>query len=280
MTYFGVLLTFVLPPLITLAVFVPGADWRRLFTRPSRINWPPYTALLAHVLIALAYTSPWDNYLVASTVWWYDPSLVTGITIGWVPIEEYTFFILQTLLTGLWTVALLRLPLRKRPSRVASARVSAQIRWRASLAMAIFWFISVALLAGGWTSVTYLGLILIWAIPPVILQVAFGADILWKRRGILALAILIPTAYLWLVDAYAIRSGTWTIDPTQTTGLGLHIFPGSLLPLEEMLFFLATNVIVAFGITLMLASDSRSRLAEFKTILTSLTGERKDSPST
>jgi hypothetical protein len=42
---------------------------------------------------------------------------------------------------------------------------------------------------------------------------------------------------------------------------------------------LATNVIVAFGITLMVASDSRSRLAEFKAILTTTTGQTKDSPS-
>ena len=31
-----------------------------------------------------------------------DPNLVTGLTIGWVPIEEYTFFIVQPILAGLW----------------------------------------------------------------------------------------------------------------------------------------------------------------------------------
>src|SRR5512142_2737525 len=52
--------------------------------------------------IALIYTTPWDNYLVANRIWWYHPDLVTGITIGWVPIEEYTFFLLQPLMSGLW----------------------------------------------------------------------------------------------------------------------------------------------------------------------------------
>lgn len=278
MTYFGILLTFVLPPLVLLAVFVPGADWRALFKRPRQINWAPYAALLVHVLIALTYTTPWDNYLVANRVWWYDPALVTGITLGWVPIEEYTFFILQTLLTGLWTLALLRLPQSDRAAALP-APAAARLRWIGALALALLWLASIVLLAGGWTPGAYLGLILVWAIPPVILQFAFGADILWRRRGVLALAVLIPTAYLWLVDAYAIRGGTWSIDPAQTTGLGLQVFPGSLLPVEEMLFFLATNIIVSFGITLMLARESRHRLPALKSLFAHPSHGRKDSPS-
>ena len=52
-------------------------------------------------MVAVLYTTPWDNYLVATGVWWYDPHLVAGLVLGWVPIEEYTFFILQTLAMGL-----------------------------------------------------------------------------------------------------------------------------------------------------------------------------------
>jgi lycopene cyclase domain-containing protein len=98
-------------------------------------------------------------------------------------------------------------------------------------------------------------LILVWALPPVLMQVSFGADILFANRRLLLAAILPTTLYLWLVDAIAIRSGTWTIDPGQTTGLAL-----GGLPLEEMLFFLMTNLIIAFGITLMLSPASKSRL--------------------
>jgi lycopene beta-cyclase len=63
-----------------------------------------YSIHLKHIavvaLIALVYTTPWDNYLVATGVWHYDPKLVLNITIGYVPIEEYSFFVLQTFLTG------------------------------------------------------------------------------------------------------------------------------------------------------------------------------------
>ncbi len=56
--------------------------------------------LVGLAAIAVVYTTPWDNYLVATGVWYYDPRLVLNRTIGYVPVEEYLFFILQTFLTG------------------------------------------------------------------------------------------------------------------------------------------------------------------------------------
>jgi lycopene beta-cyclase len=54
-------------------------------------------------VIAIVYTTPWDNYLVASGVWYYDTKLVLGVLLGYVPLEEYAFYILQAALTGLFT---------------------------------------------------------------------------------------------------------------------------------------------------------------------------------
>ena len=64
--------------------------------------------LLLLILVAVVYTTPWDNYLVASRVWYYDPRLVLNAILGYVPLEEYLFFILQTLLAGLFAVWLWR----------------------------------------------------------------------------------------------------------------------------------------------------------------------------
>jgi lycopene cyclase domain-containing protein len=58
--------------------------------------------LVGLAVIAVVYTTPWDNYLVATGVWYYDPRLVLNLTIGYVPVEEYAFFILQAFLTGLF----------------------------------------------------------------------------------------------------------------------------------------------------------------------------------
>ena len=250
MTYFSVLGIFVVPPTLVLLALVPQDAWRWLIKGKERVNWEPYLVVLVHVLLALVYTTPWDNYLVATHVWWYDPELVSGVTIGWVPIEEYTFFVVQTLLTGLWTLGLTR-HVFKSPPRVLRGAATLRV---ASLIVFGLWVVSTLLLLRGPASTTYLTLILSWALIPVLLQVAFGADILLANWRLLVAAVAAPTLYLWLVDAIAIQSGTWTIDPAQTTGL-----KAGPLPLEEMVFFLMTNLIIAFGVTLMLSEASKIR---------------------
>ena len=109
MTYALFLLLFVISPAAVL-----GIGLRRHLDRK-------YWAMIGLVvLIALAYTTPWDNYLVASGVWRYDPRLVTGLVIGWVPVEEYSFFVLQTIFTGLLLRAVL-LAVEKRAPETAAA---------------------------------------------------------------------------------------------------------------------------------------------------------------
>lgn len=255
MTYFGVLILTLLPPLLVLIASVPRDLWSylRKRERPGMDILLPYAAVLLHVVLAVVYTTPWDNYLVATGVWYYNPTLVTGLTLGYVPIEEYAFFVLQSLLTGLWTVAIMR---RLSPSLGAFVP-NQRLRWAASLIVAVLWAASMVLFFSGWKPGTYLTLILSWALIPVLLQTAVGADILWRHWRTLVVSILVPTLYLWWVDSLAISSGTWTIDPAQTTGLML----GSL-PFEEMLFFLMTNVIIVFGMVLFLSPETRQRLVQ------------------
>ena len=249
MTYFSVLATFILPPLLILAALVPRDVWRWIAGHASRPATGPYTAIGLHVILALVYTTPWDNYLVASGVWWYDPALVSGITLGYVPLEEYTFFVLQTALTGLWTIWLLR---RFPEAEPLSSRSGA--RRAAMLVTGLLWLASTALLFSGWLPGRYLTLILSWALLPVGLQLAYGADILLAHWRVLLAAVGLPTLYLWLVDLLAIGSGTWTIDPAQTTGIKL-----GALPVEEMVFFLMTNLLIGFGITLLRSPASQAR---------------------
>lgn len=102
MTYFGFLGWFLVLPIVALAAVAPWDQRRGRAIPPALSATPLWLAIALHVLIALVYTTPWDNYLVATSVWWYNPALVTGITLGWVPIEEYTFFVVQPILAGLW----------------------------------------------------------------------------------------------------------------------------------------------------------------------------------
>ena len=98
MTYFGFILVFIgIPTAFLLLIAI--IDERRGKDLPASLsNWPVWAAIVLHMVIAVSYTTLWDNYLVATRVWWYKPDLVAGFTIGWVPIEEYTFFIVQPLL--------------------------------------------------------------------------------------------------------------------------------------------------------------------------------------
>jgi len=250
MTYLSILGLFLLPPLLLLLMWVPRDIWRWVWRGEGSVNWEPYLYILLNIALALIYTTPWDNYLVATGVWWYDPKQVTGLTLGWVPIEEYIFFILQTALTGLWALAVHRSILREKPLIKQSAR----IRWWSSGLLAAGWLTSTALLLSDWQAGTYLTLILSWALIPVLIQAAFGADILLAYWRSLLLIIWIPTLYLWLLDAVALASGTWTIDPAQTTGLKL-----GAVPIEEMLFFLMTNVIIAFSMMLLCSPAGKER---------------------
>ncbi|MBN1934923.1 MAG: lycopene cyclase domain-containing protein [Anaerolineae bacterium] len=251
MTYFGVLLRFIGPPLVAMAALTLW-DVRRQKDMPAHFRtWSPWAILFGHVALALIYTTPWDNYLVASRVWWYDPALVTGIVLGWVPIEEYTFFVVQTLMVGLWVLWWMRhLPPPRRP-----LRASIPLRLNATLALGLFWLIGLSMLLSGWGHGRYMALLLVWALPPILIQFGFGADILWHYRKWVLIGLLPSFLYLCLVDGLAIKSGTWTINPQNTLGLDLF----GILPLEEIVFFLVTSTLISFGIVLMLARESHIR---------------------
>ncbi|MEZ4673248.1 MAG: lycopene cyclase domain-containing protein [Caldilineaceae bacterium] len=261
MTYFTFLAWFIGIPLLLLVVLT-WWDQRQGRHLPVTLqSWPIVYVILAHVVVAVLYTTPWDNYLVATRVWWYDPALVTGVVLGWVPIEEYTFFVAQTLLSSLWLLLLARRFHRQDEvsflQRVATGKQAdaKRLRWGAMLTGSVLWLAAGMVLLSRWSPGTYLALELVWALPPIIFQLWFGADILWHYRRIVGWGIAIPTIYLAATDTIAIGAGTWTIDPAQSTGLFL-----GTLPVEEFIFFLVTNVLVVFGTILVLAQASQYRV--------------------
>jgi lycopene cyclase domain-containing protein len=89
-TYGGFLVLFLVVPLAA-ALWCVGGVLRRG-------RWRPMLVLLAIVYVA---TTPWDNAAVAWGLWDFDPARIAGVRLGWLPIEEYLFFGLQALLTGI-----------------------------------------------------------------------------------------------------------------------------------------------------------------------------------
>ncbi|GIV25627.1 MAG: lycopene beta-cyclase [Bacteroidia bacterium] len=237
MTYGEFLAVFLLPPLLLLA-----SIQRRLKDRPFPSHFVPRNpslALLFLVTVAVLYTTPWDNYLVARQIWTYPPDRVWGVHLGWVPLEEYLFFVLQTILgtlTFFWA---------SRTGRSQAEPLAWSRRWVYVVATLSA---GLAGLAGyglwiGWEKGTYLCLIASWALPVVAGQWILGGRAFLQHRRILGLTVFPLSLYLWAADTWAIRSGIWHI--TEATSLGWHL-PGGL-PVEEALFFTLTTLMVAQG---------------------------------
>lgn len=256
MTYFGFLLRFLGIPILLLGIIAYLDHRRGRRIAENFRGWPLWAAVLLHVVVAVVYTTPWDNYLVATGVWYYDPDLVTGIVLGYVPIEEYTFFVVQSVLAGLWIGFLLR--------RMRFDGQPAQLdrKWRIMpvLLLGVLWVISMAVLLSGWQPGVYLSILLAWSLPPIMLQLGFGGDILRRYSRLVLLSIGGLTLYLSLADYLAIGSGTWEINPAQS----LHWLILGVLPIEEVIFFLITNTLLTLGITLILALESHERFGQMR----------------
>ncbi|MCQ4334144.1 lycopene cyclase domain-containing protein [Natronomonas sp. F2-12] len=230
-TYLGVHLLFVVPLILVLGILTyarSAATWGKV----------PFFGLFVVLVLAFLYTTPWDNLLIDQGVWWYG-SGATRAHVWAAPIGEYLFFVLQPILAALWlynldipTEGSLRIPGRTRlAGLVAGLAVGA---CGAGLLLAD-------------PSRLYLGAILVWAGPILAIQWAFGWPHLVRARRTVALGIGVPTVYLWFVDWYAITNGLWTISTTYTVGIAAFG-----LPIEEMLFFLITNVFIVQGLVLYL----------------------------
>ena len=185
---------------------------------------------------------------MAREVWTYPPGRVLA-TVGWVPVEEYAFFVIQTVLAGLW----LRL-FQARWSRVP-APAARSARWPGVAVFGALSLAGVAMLvaAGHWL---YLGLIVAWAFPVLTLMWAVGGELIWARRRLVAVTVVPVSLYLWVADWFAItQAGIWTI--TDATRTGWEIVG---LPVEEALFFVVTTLLVAQGLV-MLETPEAERVA-------------------
>ena len=233
LTYLAFHAVFIIPPLVVLAV----AAWRRR-ARLDRAAWRARgLGLVILALVALVYTTPWDNYLIERGVWWYGDGTVVA-TVWLAPVEEYLFMLLQPVLTVLWLSLLA-------PPNPGSASVTLRQRLVGVAAGGAVCLAGVSLL--GDASTYYLGAILAWGGPVLAIQWGFGWPVLWATRRLVVLGVGVPTLYLWVADWVAIDLGVWVISETYTTGVTLFG-----LPVEEAAFFLVTNLFVVQGLVLFL----------------------------
>jgi lycopene cyclase domain-containing protein len=241
MTYLAFHFVFILPAIVLL--------WATLPRPLAQVGgWRARAAIPLLSAIAFTYTTPWDNYLVAREVWWYGPERVVA-TIGHVPVEEYAFFVLQPILTGLFLYHVLSrtdLPRQVVPESSVPAFLGTAFWAGVSL-------LGFGMLFADWTDGLYMGLILAWAAPILAGMWLYDGGMLWSMHRTVGIAVGLPTVYLWVADAAAIHLGIWTISSEFT--LGLEPFG---LPVEEATFFLMTNLLVVKGILLLLFGDHQA----------------------
>lgn len=230
LTYLQIHLFYTIPPTIIL--------W--LVLRPF-INGFEKFKLVSLVSLAVLYTTPWDNYIVYHKAWWYRKDAVLG-TIGYVPIEEYMFFVIQTVLTTLWTTLCMRWSLSSLHLKQENRIGFHSIRWSVMSLVA-------AIVVWGWrnsypgTKTFYMGSICWWALL-VVFGLWYGAGNYAFRRGsCVLLSIIVPSAYLCFVDLVALRDGVWHIN--EETSLEVFFFTD--LPIEEVTFFFVSNTVVVLG---------------------------------
>ena len=148
----------------------------------------------------MIYTTPWDNFLVANKVWWYGTDRILG-TIAYVPVDKSKVSLKKPIL-------------------------------KAGLIIALFVIEFFSILMIKVDSSFYMGLILSWSIPIVLIQTIAGFGYIAAHFKTFFMAFMLPSLYLCLADAYAIYNGIWDISKNFT--LGIKFGP---LPLEEVVFF-------------------------------------------
>lgn len=226
MSYLLFHLIFILPPIFILC-------W---LNRRS-LNLASWGGLLLISFIALVYTIPWDSHLINKGVWTYPTSAVI-MTIGNIPLEEYFFMILQPILTGL--IALKFLSNQK-------TNLAVNKDYRANLFGFLFWLalsgLGFYLFKG--IKTYYMGFILIWASPILALQWAYGGEVLWRFAKTHFIILFLVTIYLCIADRIAIQAGIWHIEEMFSTEI--FVFG---LPIEELVFFSITNLLVIYGVSL------------------------------
>ncbi len=193
------------------------------------------------LLAVMVFTSPWDNYAAACGIWGFPPGRYL-FKIGWLPVEEYAFFVIQSLMV----VFASSIALRILPERTSLAVIEpfAPATLAAMGGVLVVWLLAGLLLCRlprRCPCLHYAWHLFYWFTPIIALQWALAWPILTPRADTLALVTLVVGGYLCLADWIAIRAGVWTFDRAQTTGHTL----GGEMPWEEAAFFFLTSLLVA-----------------------------------
>lgn len=197
------------------------------------------------------FTSPWDNAAVKKGIWGFPPHL-HSFKIKYLPIEEYLFFFIQTLLVALSTrSAYLYFPSLSHHLETDLSPFNGIIIFL----LFFIWFLFGKLikknpLSQRWNYTFHL---FFWFTPVILLQWGVGYNVFTPVFPFLLLISLAWGLYYTLCDLIATYQGIWHFDSQQIQGFKLL----NILPWEESAFFWITSLLVAQSYILLLPASLR-----------------------
>lgn len=211
-----------------------------LITRPF-INRSEIFKIILISITNLAYLKLWDTLIIPDRTWTFIPERVNSI-IGESTIEKNMFFLLQIILTSLWTLICVRwtIPCLCFNQNKKSYQL---IQWIPILLLNIVMAIGCTMVVPG-QNTFYLGCLLCWA-SPIIMYLWYGCGNFFVKKIISSsIAIVVPTLYFcWMNQKISVVNIWYTKKPTS-----LNVFIFEDLPLEEALYFFITNVIIVLAV--------------------------------
>jgi lycopene cyclase domain-containing protein len=242
MTYLRFHLIFNLPLLILLAALTGVVPWTS----------GEVEALGLVLLAVMIFTTPWDNLAAKWGIWGF-PREKYSLRIGYLPVEEYAFFLLQSANVMLALRALFhffpdwQMGQETEISRWTLVCLAASVIPWVFVAFQLYWLRKKA-----GRRVNY-AIHLAWFLPVIYVQWIIAPPLFIGHAALLALVTTAFGVYYTLADLVAVRAGTWFFDEKQITGVKL----GGVLPWEEIAFFFLTSLLVAQSYLLLLPGDLR-----------------------
>lgn len=241
MTYLHYHLLFNLPLLLVLGLLNAMAP-------VSNAEWMAMAVVLVIVMI---FTTPWDNFAAMWGIWQFPEGRYL-FRIGYLPIEEYLFFLLQSFNVMLGVRAALLfwpdLQTGQQTPLVPVQGIQCGVILAIWIAAGVFFFRHLPP-----KRLYYAVHLLFWFLPVLVLQWVIAPNLMWANIGLLGGLTLAFGAYYTASDVVAVFGGTWTFDEEMITGHKI----GGILPWEEMAFFFLTSLLVAQSYLLLLPAALR-----------------------
>jgi lycopene cyclase domain-containing protein len=218
------------------------------------VGWSMGESLAAGLVLlaVMIFTTPWDNLAAKWGIWGF-PREKYLVRVGYLPVEEYAFFVLQSINVMLAVTAFFRHVPDWQTGEDAPLTAWTLVWLGVSIIPWLFVLVQLRWLRRKVGPRVNYANHLAWFLPVIYAQWIIAPWLLWHHLAMLMALTAGFGIYYTVADLFAVRGGTWFFDEAQITGWKL----GGLLPWEEIAFFVLTSLLVAQSFLLLLPSDVR-----------------------